>query len=176
MCFVAAALVFIPSLPMQSQKTVSLPWLDKIPGEHVFVFGGYPGCASTCPIALNTLREVYVNYQTQGMTNDLSVVFTNILQNSSDALSNQYAQSFHRDFIGIVIKPEQMDDYKRSLSMQTFQAINDITHHSGYIYYLHNEDSQWKLKQVFASDVNHSHLLGVLNKHNQRSDYYVSSL
>ena len=173
---IAATFIYIPSIPMQSHKKVYLPWLENITGNHVLVFGGYPGCLSTCPIALNTLREVYLNYQLRTKSNDLQVVFTNILQNSSDDLSNKYAKSFHKDFIGVSIKSDQINDYRRSFSMQTFQAINDITHHPGYIYYLHNQNSQWHLKQVFSSDVEHSHLLKILNKHNQRSDYYVSSL
>ena len=78
---VALSFIYIPNIPMQSEKHISLSWLDNISGNHVLVFGGYPACTSTCPIALSTLRQVYLTYQLQSKSNDLHVVFANILQN-----------------------------------------------------------------------------------------------
>ena len=146
-------------IPLHTNATVDLPFLENNQASQVLMFGGFPNCGSTCPLSLTTLQQTYTRYLTESNKNDLQVIFVNINLDTPKDITLKYAQSFHQDFLGYSVKPEDTSSLYKTLSLKTFSNEQDYSSHKGFIYLFKVKNGKWKMARVFNSDVDQKILL-----------------
>ncbi len=151
--------VVLSLIPLHTYATVNLPFLENNQARQVLMFGGFPNCGSTCPLSLTTLQQTYTRYIKDNNKNDLQVVFVNIKLDTPNDITLKYAQSFHQDFLGYSVKPEDVSSLYKTLSLKTFSNEQDYSSHKGFIYLFKIKNGKWKMARVFNSDVAQKKLL-----------------
>jgi|GEM_PF-4650774 len=157
--------LLITFVPLKSNAVVELPFLETTPYSRILAFGGFPDCASACPLSLSTLRQTYLEYQKTTAKDDLGIIFVNIRRDMPQELSRTYIKSFHKDFEAYSAKSSDTKEFYTSLALKTFDANEEIKSHNGFIYLFEASDNRWQLEQVFKNDVNKKTLLDHLINH-----------
>lgn len=151
--------IVLTFIPLSSNASIELPFLEHTQAKKVLVFGGFPSCGSTCPISLAKLQQTYDNYTKLSGKNDLKVIFVNIQLDTPTEISEAYAKSFHQDFESYSVPSKEAEHLYKSISMQTFPNNQSQPGHNGYIYLFSSIDHEWKLNRIFNTKVTQEKLL-----------------
>ena len=160
-----ALAILITFIPLKSNAVVELPFLQNVSYSRVLAFGGFPDCATACPISLTTLRHTYLDYKQATNKKDLGVIFVNIRRDTPNNLSRSYIKSFHNDFEAYSTKSDDTKALYTSLALETYSAHEEIKSHKGFIYLFKQSENQWQIERVFNNDVDKETLLDHLTSH-----------
>jgi cytochrome oxidase Cu insertion factor (SCO1/SenC/PrrC family) len=153
-------LFVLPFIPLKSNHTITANLLTQ--SHNVLVFFGYPGCRDICSQVLQRLQKIY---ESCANPQQLAVVFVNLWEEMSTHETQQYAQFFHKDFIGLAFSNELNQSFGAWKIPQADQQLI----HSDYVYLLENKQyNQWIMKELFKSTFSEEQLLSQLQCINRR--------
>jgi len=147
-------LFVLPFIPLKSNQIITANLLTQSP--YVLVFFGYPGCRDICSPMLQRLQNIYENCANP---QHLAIVFVNLWEEMSTHETQQYAQFFHKDFIGLAFSNE----LNHLFGAWKIPQSNGQLIHSDYIYLLKNTQyNQWVIKELFKETFSEEQLLSQL--------------
>lgn len=116
-------------------------------GDVQILFLGFTGCNSSCPMAMNTLIDVYNNYR-EALT--LKIYFIELNTISELDSVSQYAKSFHPEFQGITILPKEKKLILRQLQARFYDNAGGEDNHTSFVYLLHKKGLSSKLVKIYT--------------------------
>jgi protein SCO1/2 len=147
-------LFVLPFIPLKSNQTITANLFTE--SHYVLVFFGYPGCRDICSPVLQRLQKIY---ERCANPQQLAVVFVNLWEEMSKNETQQYAQFFHKDFIGLAFSNE----LNQLFGAWKIPQPNGQLIHSDYIYLLEKfEYNQWIIKELFKKTFSEEQLLSQL--------------
>ncbi len=129
-------------------KEVNLPFKIDNSKEKLIIFFGYVGCPTICPTSLSIISQATKTIK----DNKLQVVFIGLSDTSTFA-TNEFANKFNSNFIGLKLKKNEQRDLIENFNVFWSPEIKKIKReaaHSPYIYFLIKENNSWILKNVYT--------------------------
>jgi len=137
----------IPFWPYKTARAVELPFLNDISQSRAIVFFGFPNCTDVCPVSLSVLKAFLRNHHKSQPESQPAVVFVDIDENSSPLLAQQYASSYHSQFLGIHPDKAALAALKAQFGLNIRQTGSAIRH-QGRTYFLEKRAQQWHLVET----------------------------
>lgn len=146
-----SSLAAMSALPGYSTKKYQLPFLPTSGKSVHLIFAGYPGCSGICPTSMALLKRVYNDIAEKREFIAPDVTFVNVELNTPHSVSREYAQSWHKDFLGYSIHRDEASAIYKELAVQSYTDTQDSSSHQGYIYLFSIENKAWNLIKAYAA-------------------------
>jgi len=151
---IAVVIVFIlliPLLPVKMDRAIDIASINDVKSDYALLYFGYPGCDSACPITLSVFNQAYSDYPKDSLGKSLSVLFVDLLPNSSWEKADQYVKGFNPDFTALALTSEEMSAATLQFGLKFGEPdIDGQLNHKGYTYLLHKQADIWKIRLVFT--------------------------
>lgn len=134
-------------------KKVNLEALVKPTEEKVvLVYFGYVGCTHTCLPAMQELQNFFQILEREGIASDVALYFISLQRDVPGEVVAEYAKSFHPQFNGFRLEPEELRAMQREFRFYHSNSIYDTQEmsHTGYLYLLDTSED-WMLSSIFIS-------------------------
>lgn len=140
----------LPLLVGEVDATVSLPFggeAEMEAGKDVLVvFAGFPGCSDICPTTLSYLSRVHEKVDDPR----LAVAFLNILFDTPEQESRDYARAFNPDFIAYSPDISAQQALYQQMGLLGSTERSEVANHSGNTFVYQRSGGQWLLQRVYA--------------------------
>ncbi|MEM9103147.1 MAG: SCO family protein [Pseudomonadota bacterium] len=123
-------------LPITSNRIIEHSLL-KSEAPYTFIFFGFSTCHSVCPMTLNRLSTMSDNV----LNHEVKVIYIEIVKHGNNDAANQYAQSFHKEFLGIAPEKNQLKALEKIFGL-SINSNPDNPSHLGKLYLLKNNNGQ----------------------------------
>jgi hypothetical protein len=142
----------LPWLPMPSSgKVVRLPFLPPQP-PRALLFLGFPGCGDVCPVGMERLRQVQESGELDAA---VQVGLVNIAWQLPPSAVEEYARSFHLDFVGYHLTEQELAPVAERLGVRLPSTAAEVApsfEHPDAVFYLrHVQGADWAIAQVFSA-------------------------
>jgi len=124
---------------------------DAYDEKNLLVFFGYVGCIDICTPRLNEISSVYKKLKKENI--DVGVVFINTSKLQDSELSELFAKSFHKDFKGVYLEGEALNNLKKEFKVYSAPSFSkpDEIDHTSFLYLLKKVKSKYYLKIIYTS-------------------------
>ena len=148
-------LFFMPSLfdgeagKVTMDKPVASGLLERYDHDVLLLFFGYAGCADVCTPRLEELAGMLGD---DARMTDVRVLFINLTELEDPLLPDQFAKSFHRDFIGVYPEKSELDELRRQLDIYLARSLTKEYEfdHTAYLFLLKKEGAGYRLKTIYT--------------------------
>lgn len=140
-----ATIVGFNLVPLQSNKTVDLPFFQSDKNQAL-VFFGFPSCESVCPMTMTHISQMIK--QIPNEADRPEVLFINIKLDDSNGSSQQYANYFGKNFIGYQPSEKELNHLTSEFGLNIQRQGSNISH-KGRTYLLNRHDDRWVLVKSF---------------------------
>jgi len=144
-----AFIVWLPLLPLVSNQPLESPFIKSLRHDKAIVFFGFGHCDQICPLTLATLASVFDSPGSQSL--NTQVVFVDIDANSNAQAANDFAQQFHRSFIGYHPSADELKRLTVEFGLNTGQSGEQISH-QGRTYLLTRDKQDWRLAVTYNAN------------------------
>lgn len=141
---------FLQDSYVKINREVKSVLFDKYNEKNLLLFFGYVGCADICVPRLSELSSIYDDLKQRGI--QTKVIFINITELSDHELPDLFAKSFHKEFDGIYLKQDQLENLKREFDVYSAHALGDPEkiNHTAFLYLLKRVDSRYFLNKIYT--------------------------
>lgn len=114
------------------------------------IFFGYTGCIDICTPRLHYLSDMYKKFSKE-LQQKVDVVFIDISNPVEESLPDQFAKSFHKDFIGEYLHEKNVRNYTRAFSVYFSKSLFDETeyNHTTNLYIVTKKDERKSIRYVY---------------------------
>jgi len=136
---------------VEMDKEIISSVFNKYNEKNLLVFFGYVGCIDICTPRLNEISSIYKKLKKSNL--DVGVVFINTSKLQDQELSDLFAKSFNKDFKGIYLKEEALNNLKKEFKVYSAKSLsnpNEINHTS-FLYLLKKIKSKYFLKIIYTA-------------------------
>lgn len=147
--FINFVYLFSDSGKIKKEVAVDFKFLKKETKPIVLLYFGYTGCSNICIIALNQINNLYKTIDNKRV----SVYFIDLLTNVEKDLTNKYAKSFNKEFVGLNFsKPDLLKiTGKLRVNFATSLLDKDEINHTGFLYLFEKKDDYYIQKYVYTN-------------------------
>ncbi|WP_125779214.1 SCO family protein [Pseudoalteromonas rubra] len=146
LCLLLGIIFGLPFVPLESNRTVEAPFLERSGSDKAVVFFGFSHCGGVCPTTLLILKSLLDNTTRQSQWPQ--VVFVDIDENSSTQQAQAHARSYHNAFSGVHAKAESLAQLSRDFGLNIQQDGEQIKH-QGRTYLLARSQQQWRIVKAY---------------------------
>jgi protein SCO1 len=159
---IALAVAFgVMLLPTFFTKDISRIALEQtVELEHILsgdkplelVFFGYSGCSDVCTPRLGALAAFYEGVDSETKKH-LRVRFIDISTPKDPTLPQRFAEYFHKDFVGISLKPHTLRDYTKPFELFFAPSLQDATEfdHTAHLYLLSKRGGKKAIRYIYTA-------------------------
>lgn len=145
-------LLLIPFLPLNTQKRMEVSILNLNEQQKALVYFGFPGCNLECPVTLAKVALQYRNWISHHSTPPFQLRFVNVLSESTPQSTQQYAQMFDPDFVGIAPTKQQFEHLKQEFNLDVPMGGSVQAAHLDYLFLLEHQSNHWYLVQILTPE------------------------
>ena len=134
---------------IEKEITVDFKFLKEEKKDITILYFGFTGCSNICIIALNQLNNLYKTIDDE----KVSVYFINLLTDVEENLSNDYAKSFNKNFIGLDFTKQELFKITSKLKVNFAPSLlnKEEINHTGFLYLLEKKDKTFVQKYVYTN-------------------------
>lgn len=143
-----AFVIYLPFMPLITNKQVDLPFLTSQGSDKALVFFGFRSCDDVCPITLSTISQLL--HLEKNRAKWPQVAFINIDRTSNAKEAKDYATLFHPAFVGYHPEKEELSKFSAMFGLDIRQ-IEEQIFHLGRLYLLEREKGNWRLKKAYQA-------------------------
>lgn len=151
----------IGQLPARSEHPVQLALVDETDAELLVAYAGFPGCSTSCPVALVNLARTYEQLPAQAT----EIVFINVERDASVPLAEVYARAFHPDFQAKTLGRAEAALFYRELGIRSYDSVRQALVHRNLIYVLRRQADAWSVVELIDGSESPSSLLERIRQH-----------
>lgn len=126
-------------------EKVSIPFAVAEDKKELLLYFGYVGCDTICMPALGEIARLYEDLPNK---KEYQVYFINLLKEGGGA--NDFAQFFHKDFIGIdLLDAKGLQETLHVYHSDSLQGDGALSH-TGFLYRLQRSKDLFILKSIYV--------------------------
>lgn len=141
-----AFVIYIPLMPLITDKSINASFLDSAKSDKALIFFGFPSCGDVCPLTLATFANALKAEDNQRLWPD--IIFVNIDATSSMEETSAYAKLFHPHFTGHFPESKELDALAMEFGLNVKQFAEQILH-LGKTYLVERQGDQWRLVKAY---------------------------
>lgn len=128
-------------------EKLELPFEVKKESRVILLYMGYVGCQTICTPSLQESAEIFNHLDD---TSKVSFVFINIAKDGGGA--KEFANYFHKEFIGLELSKKETSKLMRTLHAYSSDALvkGGEVYHTGYLYLITQQtEGNFHLKSMY---------------------------
>ena len=129
--------------------SVDFKFLKKEKKPIVLLYFGYTGCSNICIMALSQINDLYKTIDEK----KVSVYFINLFTNVDKNLTDSYAKSFNKQFVGLNFDKSSLLEITSKLRVNFAPSLlnKEEINHTGFLYLFEKKDKNFVQKYVYTN-------------------------
>ncbi len=139
---------------MVVDKPIEAPYLQPSEKKIRLVFFGYVGCTKVCTPILQQISELYRSKEFEPLHSSTQMVFVNLMPEIPSEQAQSFAKSFHHDFSGVYLTPQELMSIDRTLGVFFAKSLSEegeIDHSDHFYLIVTDKEGDMILKNIYST-------------------------
>ena len=142
--------IFLDKGYVTLDRELQSPLLDSYSEKNILIFFGYVGCLDICTPRLSELSSEYEKLKEKNI--DVQVLFINLTKLEDHTLPDLFAKSFNKDFTGIYLEKDELEDIKKELNVYSAPRLGNSyeVDHTAYLFLFKRTALKYHLNKIYT--------------------------